>query len=117
MHPSRPCRPEIAKMRHPSLVRCVIPLYLAPGWDLREGTQVDDARLRELGAAARARCLVAADAVAALTRRGWRCHAGRIEVIAEKTCDRATAMLDFLDAGLDPVTLELHAVPAVSRPA
>ena len=65
----------------------------------------------------RARCLDAADAVAALSLRGWRCRAGRTEVIAEKACDRATAMLDFLEADLDPVSLELHAVPAGSRPA
>jgi hypothetical protein len=31
-------------------------------------------------------------------------------VVAEKDCDRATAMLDFLRGGLDPVELHLDEV-------
>jgi hypothetical protein len=34
----------------------------------------------------------------------------RYQVVAEKDCDRATAMRDFLRVGLDPVELQLEEV-------
>jgi len=90
------------------MVRCTLHLYFPPGWELGEGAQVDPARVGALGEAVRARCSAAATAVAALTARGWTCRAGRYDLVAEKTCDRATAMLDFLRADLDPVALDLR---------
>jgi hypothetical protein len=48
--------------------------------------------------------------VAALSVRGWSCRLARYQVVAEKDCDRATAMLDFLRGGLDPVELQLEEV-------
>ena len=51
-----------------------------------------------------------AETVGALADQGWSCHVGRYEVVGEKDCDRARAMADFLRAGLDPVTLDLHEV-------
>jgi hypothetical protein len=94
------------------LVRCTVPLYLAPGFELGEGRPVDAARIAALGAAVGSRCAAAAAAVAALTAAGWSCRAGRAELVLEKRCDRATAMLDFLRADLDPVALALHTIDA-----
>jgi hypothetical protein len=71
----------------------------------------------ELGEVVRERCSAAAGAVAALAARGWTCRVGRYDLIAEKACDRATAMLDFLRADLDPVALDLHDVAEPLRPA
>jgi hypothetical protein len=91
-----------------TMVRCTLHLYLPAGWELGEGSQADPDTLRRLGGSLRERCALAADAVAALTTRGWRCRVRRHDVTAEKDCDRATAMLDFLRADLDPVALGLR---------
>jgi len=90
------------------LVRCRIHLYFTPGWELGEGAVVGAAAVRTLGEQLADRCRGAAEQVAALTAMGWRCRVGRHEVIAEKPCGRAAAMLDFLRAGLDPVALQLE---------
>ena len=90
-----------------ALVRCRIHLYATPGWELGEGAVVGAAAVRALGEQLAGRCRHAAEQVAALTAMGWRCRVGRHEVIAEKPCGRAAAMLDFLRAGLDPVALQL----------
>jgi hypothetical protein len=93
------------------MVRCTVPLFLAPGWELGEGVAADPAALRALGDDLRARCDQAAVVVAALRARGWSCRVGRNELVAEKACGRAAAMLDFLDADLDPVALALEPAP------
>jgi hypothetical protein len=92
------------------MVRCTVPLFLAPAWELGEGMAADPAALRALGDDLRARCDHAARVVAALHARGWTCRVGRNELIAEKSCGRAAAMLDFLHADLDPVALTLEPV-------
>jgi hypothetical protein len=90
------------------MVRCTVPLFLAPGWELGEGTLADPAALRALGDDLRARCDHAAAVITALRARGWSCRVGRNELIAEKSCGRAAAMLDFLHADLDPFALTLE---------
>ena len=92
------------------MVRCTVPLFLAPAWELGEGEVADPAALRTLGDKLRDRCRDAARTVAALHARGWTCRVGRNELIAEKDCERSVAMLDFLDADLDPVALALESV-------
>ena len=92
------------------MVRCTLHLFFPPGWELGEGARVDPARVDELGETVRARCAAAASALAALTARGWTCRADRYDLVAEKPCDRAAAMLDFLRADLDPVALGLEEV-------
>lgn len=96
------------------MVRCTLHLYLPAGWELGEGSQIDPAALRRLGDGLRERCAAAADALAALTARGWRCRVRRHDVTAEKDCDRAAAMLDFLRADLDPVALGLQELGAAA---
>ena len=98
------------------MVRCTVPLFLAPAWELGEGAPADPSVLRELGDDLRERCLAAAAIVAALQARGWSCRVAGSELVAEKPCQRAAAMLDFLRAGLDPVALGLQA-EQVERPA
>jgi hypothetical protein len=98
------------------MVRCTVPLFLAPAWELGEGAAADPSVLRELGDDLRERCLAAAAIVAALQASGWSCRVAGSELVAEKPCQRATAMLDFLRAGLDPVALGLQA-EQVERPA
>lgn len=92
------------------MMRCTVHLYLPPGWELGEGGEVGPPALRALGDQVRERCHQAAQAVGALTARGWACQVGRYEVVAVKRCDRAAAMLDFLHAGLDPVAMGLEEV-------
>ena len=84
------------------MVRCTVHLYLPPGWELGEGARVEADAVRALGERLGTHCRRAAEQVAAL--------AGRDQVVAEKDCDRATAMLDFLRSGLDPVELQLEEV-------
>jgi hypothetical protein len=93
------------------MVRCTVPLFLAPAWELGEGETADPAALRALGEDLRARCDHAAGVVTALRALGWSCRVGRNELIAEKACGRAAAMLDFLHADLDPVVLALEPDP------
>ena len=90
------------------MVRCTVPLFLAPAWELGEGAAADPAALRQLGDDLRGRCLAAAAIVAALQASGWSCRVTGHELVAEKPCGRAAAMLDFLRAGLDPVALSLR---------
>jgi hypothetical protein len=92
------------------MVRCTVHLYLPPGWELGEGARVEPDAVRALGEELGSRCRRAADQVAALSVRGWSCRLARYQVVAEKDCDRATAMLDFLRGGLDPVELQLEEV-------
>ena len=92
------------------MVRCRIHLFLPPGWELGEGTAADPTAVLALGEQLAGRCRRAAEQVAALAARGWRCRVGRYEVVAEKGCGRAAAMRDFLRAGLDPVALDLQEV-------
>ena len=94
------------------MVRCRIHLFLPPGWELGEGARVEADAVRALGERLGTRCRRAAEQVAALAARGWRCRVGRYEVVAEKRCGRAVAMRDFLRAGLDPVALDLQEVAA-----
>jgi len=75
--------------------------------DVERERRIVHARVPEVGEQLADRCRGAAEQVAALTAMGWRCRVGRHEVIAEKPCGRAAAMLDFLRAGLDPVALQL----------
>jgi len=101
------------------MVRCRLHLYFPPGWELGEGTVLGPDALRALGEAVRASCRRAADALATLTALGWSCRLARYEVVAEKDCDRAAAMLDFLRLDLDPVALALEAAepePVRHRP-
>jgi hypothetical protein len=90
------------------MVRCTVPLFLAPAWELGEGADADPAALRALGADLAARCSHAAAVVEALRARGWSCRVARHELVADKRCGRAAAMRDFLDADLDPVALTLE---------
>ncbi|HEY2958488.1 MAG TPA: hypothetical protein VGM21_09820 [Actinomycetota bacterium] len=92
------------------MVRCTVHLYLPPGWELGEGARVEADAVRALGERLGTRCLRAAEQVAALAGRGWSCQMARYQVVAEKDCDRATAMRDFLRVGLDPVELQLEEV-------
>jgi hypothetical protein len=79
---------------------------------------VGAAAVQALGEQLAGRCRRAAEQVAALTAMGWRCRVGRHEVVAEKSCGRAAAMLDFLRAGLDPVALQLdEPAPQPASPA
>jgi hypothetical protein len=92
------------------MVRCTVPLFLTPGWELGEGVAADPAALRALGDDLRSRCDQAAAVVSALRALGWSCRVGRNELVAEKACGRAAAMRDFLHADLDPVALTLEPV-------
>jgi hypothetical protein len=92
------------------MVRCTVHLYLPPGWELGEGAPVVPEAVRALGEEVGARCRRAAEQLAVLAGRGWSCRLGRYQVVAVKDCDRATAMLDFLRGGLDPVELRLEEV-------
>ena len=92
------------------MVRCTVHLYLPPGWELGEGPLVRPDAVRALGDELGTRCRRAAELLAALSGRGWSCRLARHQVVAEKDCDRATAMLDFLRGGLDPVELQLEEV-------
>ena len=99
------------------MVRCVVHLYLPPGWELGEGAQVTPDAVRVLGEEVGARCRRAAEQLTVLAGLGWTWRLARYQVVAEKDCDRATAMLDFLRGGLDPVELRLEEVqpsPAAS---
>jgi hypothetical protein len=98
------------------MVRCTLHLYFPPGWELGEEASPEPLTVRELGERVRADCAAAADALAALRARGWTCRTGRYELIVEKACDRATAMRDFLRAGLDPVALDLRDAGEPGRP-
>src|SRR6266545_4478352 len=108
--------PRWVRMRqHPggrggSMVRCTVHLYLPPGWELGEGALVEPDAVRALGEEVGTRCRRAAELLASLAGRGWSCQMARYQVVAEKDCDRATAMLDFLRGGLDPVELQLEEV-------
>ena len=92
------------------MVRCTLHLYFPAGWELGEGVEADTVELRALGEQLRARCQMAADQLDALRLSGWVGRIGRHEIVAEKRADRATAMLDFLRVGLDPVALALEEV-------
>jgi hypothetical protein len=92
------------------MVRCRIHLFLPPGWELGEGAAADPAAVAALGEQLARRCRRAAEQVAALAARGWHCRVARYELVAEKACNRAAAMRDFLRAGLDPVALDLEEV-------
>jgi hypothetical protein len=99
------------------MVRCVVHLYLPPGWELGEGARVAPDAVRVLGEEVGARCRRAAEQLTVLAGLGWSCRLARYQVVAEKDCDRATAMLDFLRGRLDPVELHLEEVqpsPAAS---
>ena len=96
------------------MVRCTMHLYYPPGWELGEGAAVDAEALALLGEEVAARCRQAAGILGVLLARGWTSKVGRYEVVAEKPCDRATAMLDFLRCGLDPVALGLEEPSRVS---
>jgi hypothetical protein len=98
------------------MIRCTVHLYLPPGWELGEGARVVPEAVRTLGEEVGARCRRAAEQLTFLTGRGWSCRLARYQVVAEKECDRATAMLDFLRGGLDPVELHLEEVqPSQAR--
>ena len=99
------------------MIRCTVHLFLPPGWELGEGTEVDDQAVRALGQDLARRCLRAAETLAALRSRGWRLHLGRYDVVATKACSRADAMRDFLRLGLDPVGLALEEDGARDAPA
>jgi hypothetical protein len=92
------------------MVRCTLHLYLPPWWELGEGARVEAGAVRALGEEVASSCRRAAAALDELAARGWSCRMGRYEVVAEKDCDRAAAMRDFLRAGLDPVGLRLEEV-------
>ncbi len=92
------------------MVRCRLHLFFSPGWELGEGEAVGADEVRALGDALAERCRRSADAQAALAARGWSFRVGRYELVASKPCGRATAMADFLRAGLDPVALSLEEV-------
>jgi hypothetical protein len=97
------------------MVRCTVHLYLPPGWELGEGIGVAPGAVAALGEEVAARCRRAAEQLSVLAGLGWSCRLARYQVVAEKDCDRATAMLDFLRGGLDPV--ELHLEEAQPSPA
>jgi hypothetical protein len=95
----------LLEVPHGPLHRAAVP---GPAWELGEGAAADPAALRALGDDLRARCDHAAAVVTALRARGWSCRVGHNELVAEKSCGRAAAMLDFLHADLDPVALTLE---------
>jgi hypothetical protein len=97
------------------MARCTVHLYLPPGWELGEGTGIAPETVGALGEEVAARCRRAAEQLSVLAALGWSCRLARYQVVAEKDCDRATAMLDFLRGGLDPV--ELHLEEAQPGPA
>jgi len=97
--------PRFLEVHDGPLHRAIVP---GPGLGAGGGDDGRSGRPRALGDDLRARCDHAASVVTALRARGWSCRVGRNELIAEKSCGRAAAMLDFLHADLDPVALTLE---------